>query len=171
MKRTILALCAASLCLPSCTQGGLGALLGAGPPPVVQQAAQIARGPIDFALHAFDASLYAFDLAMDLRRPAPGSPEARRIAAVGRRVLAALAVADAAQRAGSSATYDEAFANANRAFAEFRQLLGVPAGDTAGLDLRAVRLAAPSPSYAARDRDAILALAESGGGGSHSAGR
>jgi hypothetical protein len=150
MIRSALAM-AAALSLSSCA--GLGTLMSGAPPAAVQNAAAIARGPIDFALHAFDASLYAFDLAMDLKRPAPGSPEAKRIAALGRRVLAALAVADAAQKAGSSATYEEAFRNANTAFNEFRQVLGVPAGDAARLDLR-------MRPFTPRDREAILATAE-----------
>lgn len=160
MKKTLLAL-ALSLSLSGCA-GGLAGLMG-GPPPAVQTAAQIARGPIDFALHAFDAGLYAFDLAMDLRRPAAGTPEARRIAAVGRRVLAALAVADAAQRAGSSTTYEEAFRNANRALDEFRTALGVPAGDSAALGSRSP--ARQLTSFTHAERDAILARADVQGSG------
>jgi hypothetical protein len=157
-----------ALALSGCMgQGGLGSLLGAGPPPAVQNAAAIARGPIDFALHAFDAGLYAFDLAMDLHRPAAGTPEAQRIARLGRRVLAALAVADAAQRAGSASTYDEAFRNANQALSEFRVALGVPAGDSAALDLRAPsrQLSERFATYSPAERDAILARADAQGAG------
>jgi hypothetical protein len=146
-------------CLSACApllgaMTGLGSL-PAGPPAAVQQAAAIARGPIDFALHSFDASLYAFDLAMDLKRPAPGSDAAKRIAGLGRKVLAALTLADAAQRAGSATSYEQAFANANVAFDQFKSLLGVPATDLAALDVRSIRQLAPP------DRAVILARADS----------
>jgi uncharacterized membrane protein len=168
MRKTIV-ICALaiSLALSGCA-GGLSGLLG-GPPAEVQRAAQIARGPIDFALRAFDGALYAFDLAMDLRRPAAGSPEARRIAAFGRRVLAALAVADAAQRAGSSSTYEEAFRNALTAFNEFKVALGIP--EDVALDLRALERDGALADFSPRDREAILAQAEGLGGGSPAASR
>lgn len=145
--RTALSLTLA-LSLSGCN---LPALLTQAPPPAVQQAAQIARGPIDFALHSFDASLYAFDMAMDLGHPKPGSPEAKKIAAFGRKVLAALAVADAAQKAGSAASYAEAFANANTAFDSFRSLLGVPEASVASFG---------RVNLTPLDRNIILASAE-----------
>lgn len=150
----LLACAALSGCAPL-----LGAMAGLGasgaPPAAVQQAAAIARGPIDFALHSFDASLYAFDLAMDVGKPAPGSDSAKRIAALGRKVLAALTLADAAQRAGSATSYDQAFVNANIAFDQFKSLLGVPSTDLAALDIRSFHPLAPP------DRAVILARADS----------
>jgi hypothetical protein len=157
--------CIALASLAGCT-GMLSGLMGGAPPAAVSNAARIARGPIDFALHSFDAALYAFDLAMDLHRPAAGTPEARRIAALGRRVLAALTLADEAQKAGSASSYDEAFARANAAFNEFRTALNVPATDAAALDLRAARpQLAAGLTFTSRDREAILAQAEGRGGG------
>lgn len=132
---------------------GMMSALGGAPPAAVGKVARLTRGPIDFALHSFDAGLYAFDLAMDLGKPKPGSPEAKRIAAAGRKVLAALAVADAAQKAGAADTYEEAFTNANTALEQFRSLLGVTPTDTASLQL---------PAIAPRDREVILTVAERG---------
>lgn len=148
MKRLLIPALMLAVPLSGCNLPGL--LTGA-PPPAVQHVAAIARGPVDFALHSFDASLYAFDMAMDLGHPKPGSPEAKRIAGFGRKVLAALALADAAQKAGSADSYAEAFANANTAFDSFRSLLGVPEASVASFDH--VRL---TPL----DRSTILASAE-----------
>lgn len=109
--------------LASC--GLLPALMtGAGPPPQAPAAVtQISRTAIDFALNSFDAALYGVDFAIDAHLLVPGSDTSRRVAAAGRRVMSALGVADAAQRLGSSATYEEAFNNAKTALDEFRQLL------------------------------------------------
>lgn len=149
------------LALTGCA-GMVPAMTGA-PPAPVQNAAQIARAPIDLALHLFDGALYAFDLAMDLKRPAAGSPEAKRIAALGRRVLAALSVADAAQKAGSASTYDEAFRNASAAYADFSRLLGVPSGDeVAGLvggRSLASRIDVSAPRFQLAERASILSRA------------
>lgn len=105
----------------------LTALAGVGsvPPAQVQQVAQIARSPIDFALHSFDAALYGLDWGMDAGRITPGSEQARSIARAGRLVMNFLGAADAAQRMGSSPTYEQAFAEAERALGEFRQLAGM----------------------------------------------
>lgn len=112
---------AAMACAP--LLAGLGSM--AGPPPQAPvQVINISRGAVDFALNAFDAGLYAFDLAMDLGKPKAGSPEAKRIAAAGRKVVSALVIVEAARDAGNSVTYDEAFRNANLALTEFRGLLG-----------------------------------------------
>lgn len=143
----------AALLLNGCNPALLGLGLGAAPPAAVQNAAAVARGPIDFALHSFDAALYAFDLAMDAGHPAPGSPQAKQLAAIGRKVLAALTLADAAQRAGSATSYEAAFTDANQAFDQFRQLLGVPITSAA---LDPAKLPHLSPS----DRTAILAMAD-----------
>jgi hypothetical protein len=144
------------LVLSGCALPGMPSLAGA-PPAQVQQASQIARAPIDLALNLFDGALYAFDLAMDLKRPAAGTPEAKRISAIGRKVLAALSVADAAQKAGSAATYEEAFRNAALAYAEFSKLLGVPSTDLAS---SVERIGKP---FTEQDRVAVLARADTDG--------
>jgi len=100
-------------------------ITAATPPQLPTQAANISRAALDFAFHSFDAGLYAFDLAMDLKHPAPGSDQAKAIAAAGRKVLGFLNAAEAARRAGNSASYEEAFANANSALDQFKALLGV----------------------------------------------
>lgn len=124
-------MCAGMLALTAMPLSGCAGMAGmfapaGAPPAAVQHVAQIARGPIDFSLHTFDASLYAFDMAMDLGHPKPGSPDAKRIAGFGRKVLAALTLADAAQKAGAADSYEAAFAQANSAYDSFRELLGVP---------------------------------------------
>lgn len=122
MKKILIApLLAAAMLLQSCT--GMAGLLGGTPPQAPASVQNISRSALDFALNSFDAALYGIDFAIDARVIVPGSETARRIAAVGRRVMGFLGVADAAQRLGSSATYEEAFTNARTALQEFRQLL------------------------------------------------
>jgi hypothetical protein len=112
-----------SACVPALLSA-LGGMAGSAPVPAqVNRAAAIARGPIDFALHAFDAALYALDFAMDAHKLQPGSATAKKIAATGREVLHWLGVADGAQVIGNSATYEEAFAKANPLLNDFRSLL------------------------------------------------
>lgn len=120
MKKILMVpLLAAAALLSAC---GLSGLLTA-PPQLPAQAQTISRNAIDFALNSFDTALYGLDFAMDAHVLTPGSDGARRIAAVGRRVIGFLGVADAAQRLGSSSTYEEAFQNARTALEEFRGLL------------------------------------------------
>lgn len=122
-KMLMLPLICAAMLLSSCA--GLGALMTGPPPQAPAQVQTISRTAIDFALHSFDAALYGLDFAMDSHRIVPGSDNARRIAAAGRQVMNFLGAADAAQRLGSSATYEEAFAHAGTALEQFRQLLGI----------------------------------------------
>ena len=127
MKRLILLAPALALTLQGCGPM-LGAALGgiASPPPQAPaQVTQISRTALTFALHSFDAALYGLDWGMDAGRIVPGSDQARSIARTGRSVMNFLGVADAAQRLGNSASYEEAFANATRALGEFRQLAGM----------------------------------------------
>ncbi len=117
MKRLLIL---APILLSGCT--GLGNLMAA-PPQLSAPAATISRSAIDFALNSFDAALYGLDFAMDAHALVPGSDKAKAIAKVGRTVVGFLGVADAAQRLGSSATYEQAFGNAKSALDEFRGLL------------------------------------------------
>lgn len=127
------ALLAASLSLQACApllQAMTGPNATGTPPQLPESANRISRTAVDFALHSFDAALYGLDWAMDAGRLTPGSEQARSIARVGRQVMNFLGVADAAQRLGNSETYEEAFANATRALAEFRNLAGMAASPT-----------------------------------------
>jgi len=108
------------LALPGCN---MGALLQA-----PATASSITRAPLDFALNSFDAALSGLDFAMDSGRLTPGSETARKIAAAGRKVMNFLGVAEAARDLGSSATYEQAFANAKTALDEFRGLFPTHAG-------------------------------------------
>lgn len=147
-------LAAASLMLSACAPllSGLGTLVtgSSSPPQAPAQVVNISRGAVDFALNAFDAGLYAFDLAMDLGKPKAGSPEAKRIAGVGRQVVHALAAVEAARDAGNAASYEEAFRKANESLTEFRALLGKsPVAALSPTDLKTSRLSSA-------DRLAIL---------------
>lgn len=102
--------------------GGLGT-----PPQAPAQVTSISRTGIDFALNSFDAVLYGLDFAMDAKRIIPGSPTAKKLAAVGRKVMGSLEVADSALKLGNSATYEEAFRNAKALLDEFKTLLPAPA--------------------------------------------
>jgi hypothetical protein len=104
-----------------------GGMAASAPPQAPAAVAEISRGALDFALNSFDAALYGFDFAMDLGKPAPGSPEAKRIAAAGRKVMSFLGAAEAARAIGNSATYEEAFRKAGEALSEFRAGLGLSA--------------------------------------------
>jgi hypothetical protein len=150
MKKVLmLPILAAAMLLAGCVPLMSAMLGGAGPPPQAPAAVtQISRTAIDFALNSFDAALYGVDFAIDAHMLTPGSDTSRRVAAAGRRVMAALGVADAAQRLGSSATYEEAFANAKTALDEFRQLL--PAHPAAALE------GGPRPPLTDAQRMAIL---------------
>jgi hypothetical protein len=113
----------------------LGALMTAGAPPpqAPPQVQAISRNALDFALNSFDAALYGLDWAMDAKKIVPGSDNAKRIAAAGRKVMGFLGVADAAAKLGNSATYEDAFANARNALSEFRSLAGMQATASAWL--------------------------------------
>jgi hypothetical protein len=136
----------AVLAFALCACGVLDAVAGA-PPQLPAQVQTISRAALDFAFNSFDAGLYAFDLAMDLGKPPPGSPKAKAIAAAGRKVLGFLNAAETARRAGNAASYDEAFTNAKSALMQFKALLGAPATHA---------LAEPPAPI---DREAILARA------------
>lgn len=117
-----------SLLLSAC--GLAPMLLGAavGPPP--QAPAQVvttSRAGIDFALNSFDAVLYGLDFAMDAKRLVPGSPTAKQLAVLGRKIMGSLEVADSALKLGNSATYEEAFGNARSLLEQFKALLPAPA--------------------------------------------
>lgn len=146
MKRLLIAV--AALSLSGCA--GLGALM-TGPPQAPAAVVAISRTALDFALHSFDAALYGLDFAMDAGKIVPGSPTAKKIAAAGRQVMGFLGVADAAQKLGSSATYEDAFQNANRALGDFRALFASPAS------------AGPRPNLTWQQRWAILDRASNGG--------
>lgn len=129
MRNALVAgLVAASLLLGGCANT-LGALATGSttPPQLPARAQNISRAALDFAFNSFDAGLYAFDLAMDLKHPAPGSEQAKAIAAVGRTVLKWLNAAETARRLGNTASYDEAFRQAQAAMTQFKALLGAPA--------------------------------------------
>jgi hypothetical protein len=103
-----------------------GAAMGGGQPPQAPAAfTNISRSALGFAFNSFDAALYGFDFAMDLGKPAPGTPQAKAIAAAGRKVLGFLSAAEAARDLGSAATYEEAFTKAGEALREFRSGLGM----------------------------------------------
>lgn len=116
------------------------------PPQLPAPVTNISRGAVDFALNAFDAALYAVDFAIESGRIVPGSERAKQIAVVGRKVQAALRAVEAARDAGNSASYEQAFANANAALSQFRTLIGK--GPSAGLD---------GPPLTPGDRSTILA--------------
>jgi len=97
------------------------------PPQLPSQIQTMSRAALNFAFSSFDAALYAFDFAMDLNKPAPGSDKAKAIAAAGRKVLGFLNAAEAARRAGNAASYEEAFAQAQNALTQFKTLLGASA--------------------------------------------
>jgi hypothetical protein len=113
MKKLLLAP-ALAMCLNGCAPALLGALMGgAGTPPQAPAAVtNISRTALDFALNSFDAALYGLDFAMDAGSSCPGSDNAKRIAAAGRKVMGFLGVADAAQKLGTRPTYEEAFSDA-----------------------------------------------------------
>jgi uncharacterized protein YceK len=109
-----------ALSLSGCA--GLGALMTAtaGPPPAPLAATVIDDQAVNFALESFDAALTLVDAATDARRIKPGTPQAKALAAKIRQVNHFLAVADAAQKAGQSASYADAFRQARTALSEFR---------------------------------------------------
>lgn len=145
MKKLFLIVCA--LALAGCN--ALASLPGAGTPPQLPAQVQvISRTALNFAFSSFDAGLYAFDFAMDLKKPAPGTTQAKAIAAAGRKVLTFLNAAESARRAGNAASYEQAFADAQAALTQFRSLLGIGATHALGV-------APPSPV----DRGAVLARA------------
>jgi hypothetical protein len=113
-----------ALCLSGCT--GLGALMNAsaGPPPAPLAATVIDDQAVNFALESFDTALTLLDAAMDAGKIKPGTLQAKALAVKVRQIQRFLAVADAAQKGGQSATYAEAFRNARTALTEFRA--GIP---------------------------------------------
>lgn len=118
MRKLLLALCAPALLLAACTFDG-----GGSAPQLPSQVTAVSQTAIKAAANAFDAALYGLDFAMDAHLIVPGSAQAKQIAAVGRKVQAALNAADAALSAGNSANAAEALQHANDAIAEFKQLL------------------------------------------------
>lgn len=139
---------AAGLMAVMLTASACTASLGTPPPQLPAQVQTISRAALNFAFSSFDAALYAFDFAMDLKKPAPGSDQAKAIAAAGRKVLSFLNAAEAARRAGNAASYEEAMTQAHAALSQFRSLLGI-AGARADL----------APLAQPVDREAILARA------------
>ena len=140
MKKILMSVLACAVLVAGCTP-----LSTEAPPQLPTSVQNISRAALDFAFNSFDAALYGFDLAMDLKHPAPGSDQAKAIAAAGRKVLGFLNAAEAARRAGNAASYDEAFTNAQSALAQFRTLLGITGTHA---------LASPLPSPV--NRQAIL---------------
>lgn len=135
---------------------GLSGLMG--PPPQAPAAVQnISRSALDFALHSFDAALYGIDVALDTGRIVPGSDTARRLAATGRRVMNFLGAAEAARDLGNSATYEQAFQNANAALTEFRSLFRPQAAAFAW------SWSPPPRPMSDAERERILARLEGGG--------
>jgi hypothetical protein len=120
----LLTVCMMMLAVPLASCAPLLSALGT-PPQLPAQVANISRSALDFAFNSFDAALYGFDFAMDLGHPAPGSTQAKAIAAAGRKVLGFLNAAETARRAGNAADYNQAFENAKSALAQFKTLLGV----------------------------------------------
>jgi hypothetical protein len=129
MKRPFLLAPLLALSLSGCAPALLGALMGGGAPPQASaQVTNISRTALDFALNSFDAALYGLDFAMDAGKLQPGSDNAKRIAAAGRKVMSFLGAANAAQKLGNAPTYEAAFVDAKEALDEFRALLpGHPA--------------------------------------------
>jgi hypothetical protein len=108
----------AALLVSSCGQLGATA-----PPQLPSNVTAVSQTAISAAANAFDAALYGLDFAMDSGKIVPGSDQAKQLAAIGRKVQAALNAANAAVKAGNSATAAEALANANTAISEFKALL------------------------------------------------
>jgi hypothetical protein len=150
MRKLALIAAAVSMCLGGCAPL-LGALMtgSSSPPQAPAKVTEISRTAVDFALNSFDAALYGLDFAMDAGKIKPGSPNAKQIAAVGRKVMNFLGAANAARELGNSSTYEQAFGQANEALKEFRALIG---------QAPTAQLEAPpgQPRFAQRSRDAIL---------------
>lgn len=102
------------------------------PPTLPANVNTMSRGAIDFAANSFDAALYGLDFAMDAHKLIPGSPKAKSLAALGRKVQGFINGAEAARLTGNSASYEEAFRHANEALTQFRALLGSTAVGMAG---------------------------------------
>jgi hypothetical protein len=121
MLRTMM-IAVAAMSLSACQ--GLGAMMSGGAPPAPLAATQIDDNAVNFALESFDASLYLVDAAIDTGRIKAGSTQAKSLAGLIRKVMRFLGAADAAQRAGQSASYADAFRNARAALTEFRAAIG-----------------------------------------------
>lgn len=125
MKKIALPMFAALL-LSGCGLVPLITGISSTPPTAAPMAAtSIDENAIDFARDSFDAALFGVDALMDMGRIKEGSPEARSLAKLIRQISGFLGAADAAQKAGQSATYNEAFRNAKAALAQFRAAIGV----------------------------------------------
>jgi hypothetical protein len=135
-----------ALCLSACAPllGMMAGLPGpaAQPPQAPAQVTVASRTGIDFALNSFDAVLYGLDFAMDAKKIVPGSDRAKQLAALGRKVMGSLEVADSALKLGNAATYEDAFATANRP-ARAVQVALRPAG---GAELRRRAAAGARPA-------------------------
>lgn len=130
MKK-LLCIAFASLSLTACAP--MMSLLGGNPVAAPLNSTSIDESAIDFARDSFDAALYGVDALMDIGRIKEGSPEARSLAKIIRQVAGFLGAADAAQKAGQSASYNEAFKNAKVALAQFRSAIGL--GKSASLPI------------------------------------
>jgi hypothetical protein len=116
MKKMLMALAALAM-IPLGGCAGLAPLLAAGTamapqPPAPLASTEIDDNAVNFALESFDASLYLVDAAIETGRITPGSPQAKSLAALIRKVMRFLGAADAAQRAGQASSYAEAFREA-----------------------------------------------------------
>jgi hypothetical protein len=129
MIKTCLALIGA-LMLGACAPllGMMAGMPAAQPPQAPAQVTTASRTGIDFALNSFDAVLYGLDFAMDAKKIVPGSDRAKQLAAIGRKVMGSLEVADSALKLGNSATYEDAFATAKSLLEQFKSLFVQPAG-------------------------------------------
>jgi hypothetical protein len=88
MRKLALIVAAASMCVSGCAPL-LSALVtgSSAPPQAPAKVTEISRTAVDFALNSFDAALYGLDFAMDVGKIKPGSPNAKQIAAAGRKVM------------------------------------------------------------------------------------
>ena len=102
------------------------------PPQLPSNVTSIARTSIDTAASAFDAALYGLDFAMDAKLIVPGSEQAKQIAAIGRKVQAALNAASTALAAGNATSAEQAIQEAQSALAQFKGLLPVRATSLGG---------------------------------------
>lgn len=115
------------LALAGCGQIGRLMSAAAGPPPTaaVLNGTSIDEAGIDLIRDLFDVALYGVE-ALNIT---PRTPRAVQIARVIRQISGFLGAADAAQKAGSSANYNEALRNARTALHQFQTAIGMP-GDT-----------------------------------------
>lgn len=137
MKSGVRLIVIAAMLLATSACAGLGRMMtaAAGPPPTaaVLNSTSIDEASVDLIRDLFDVALYGVDALTDAGRIVPRSPQAVRVARLIRQISGFLGAADAAQRAGSSASYAEAIRNARTALREFQTAIGMPASVTAQL--------------------------------------